>query len=412
MTGSCDGGGNGVGDGVGDVVLRVQGLSKEYRLYASPRERFKALFGSRARHHSHWALRDVSFELRRGQCLGVVGDNGAGKSSLLKLLAGTLQPSAGRIERQGRVTAILELGAGFHPDFSGRDNLYFGGSLIGINHAAMARLESAIVAFSELGEALDRPVKTYSSGMTVRLAFALVTAIQPDVLIIDEALAVGDQHFQKKCVARITQFRERGCAILFCSHSPYHVRSLCDRALWLAAGSVRALGATEPVLGAYEMHSRLRSAPAAPVGTSAPQGLSAAPDDGGARILSLTLADLGPGEPALLEHADLVATIVVRGRGDEQPNIGFMIEQSRGSGITSLATHEEGAAPVRQADGSWRSVLTFPALPLHSGEYVVSAFLFDASGLVVYDQWLQHLHFRFVSPTLMPGLVRLPHRWS
>src|SRR6218665_22823 len=152
--------------------------------------------------------------------------------------------------------------------------------------------------------------------------------------------------------------------------------------------------------------------PAAPVGTSAPQGLSAAPDDGGARILSLTLADLGPGEPALLEHADLVATIVVRGPGDEQPNIGFMIEQSRGSGITSLATHEEGAAPVRQPDGSWRSVLTFPALPLHSGEYVVSAFLFDASGLVVYDQWLQHLHFRFVSPTLMPGLVRLPHRWS
>src|SRR6218665_633110 len=146
-----------------------------------------------------------------------------------------------------------------------------------------------------------------------------------------------------------------------------------SRARGLAAGGVRVWGATEPVLGAYEMHSRLRSAPAAPVGTSAPQGLSPAPDDGGARILSLTLADLGPGEPALLEHADLVATIVVRGRGDEQPNIGFMIEQSRGSGITSLATHEEGAAPVRQADGSWRSVLTFPALPLHSGEYVVSA---------------------------------------
>lgn len=395
----------------GDLVLRVHGLSKEYRLYATPRERFKALFGSRARHSSHWALRDVSFELRRGQCMGVLGDNGAGKSSLLKLLAGSLQASAGSIERQGRVTAILELGAGFHPDFSGRDNLYFGGSLIGIEHAEMQRLEAGIVAFSELGEALDRPVKTYSSGMSVRLAFALVTALRPDVLIIDEALAVGDQHFQKKCVARITQFRQQGCAILFCSHSPYHIRSLCDRAMWLDAGSLRALGATETVLGAYELHTRLRSAPP-PGPPGAPAQNNPPPDDGSAKIVSLTLANLGPGQPPLLESPDLVATITVRGRGQERPNIGFMIEQSRGSGITSLATHEEGAAPQRQADGSWRSVLRFPALPLHSGEYVVSAFLFDETGLVVYDQWLQHQHFRFVSPTLMPGLVRLPHEWS
>lgn len=405
----------------GNTVLRVQGLGKEYRLYASPRERLKALFSSKARHRSHWALQDVSFELQRGQCIGVIGDNGAGKSSLLKLLAGTLQPSVGTLERVGRVTAILELGAGFHPDFSGRDNLYFGGSLIGIGHEEMARLEAGIVAFSELGEALDRPVKTYSSGMTVRLAFALVTAVQPDVLIIDEALAVGDQHFQKKCVERIMAFRENGCTILFCSHSPYHIRHLCDTALWLDGGRVRAMGSTEPVLGAYELHTRLRqqgdesvasalqgnamelAAPALPALDSAP---------GTARLLSLSVHGLGPGEPPLLQGTDLVATIVVRGRGDERPNIGFMIEQSRGSGITSLATHEEGAHPVRLPDGTWRSVLTFPDLPLHSGEYVVSAFLFDESGLVVYDEWLQYLHFRFVSPTLMPGLVRLPHRWE
>ena len=414
-------------------ALTVQDLGKEYRLYASPRQRLKALLTGRTYHRSHWALQGVSFELHRGQCLGVIGDNGAGKSSLLKMMAGTMQPSVGSIARVGRVTAILELGAGFHPDFSGRDNLYFGGSLIGISSAEMERLEASIIEFSELGDAIDRPVKTYSSGMSVRLAFALVTAVEPEVLIIDEALAVGDQHFQKKCIERIMAFRKSGCTILFCSHSPYHIRHLCDVALWLDGGQVKAFGATEPVLGAYEMHTRLRNRqdalepddmpdagpqeegtePAvAPVPAPAPP-----PDDGlSARILSVTLADLGEvveGEgPALLNSRDLVATITVRGLGDERPNVGFMIEQSKGVGITSLATHEEGAEPVRLPNGHWQSVLTFPNLPLHSGEYVVSAFLFDTSGLVVYEQWYQFLHFRFVTPTLMPGLVRLPHHWG
>ena len=414
-------------------ALTVQDLGKEYRLYASPRQRLKALLTGSTYHRSHWALQGVSFELHRGQCLGVIGDNGAGKSSLLKMMAGTMQPSVGSIARVGRVTAILELGAGFHPDFSGRDNLYFGGSLIGISSAEMERLEASIIEFSELGDAIDRPVKTYSSGMSVRLAFALVTAVEPELLIIDEALAVGDQHFQKKCIERIMAFRKSGCTILFCSHSPYHIRHLCDVALWLDGGQVKAFGATEPVLGAYEMHTRLRNRQdalepddmpdAGPQEEGAEPAVAPAPapapppDDGlSARILSVTLADLGEvvecQGPALLNSRDLVATITVRGLGDERPNVGFMIEQSKGVGITSLATHEEGAEPVRLPNGHWQSVLTFPNLPLHSGEYVVSAFLFDTIGLVVYEQWYQFLHFRFVTPTLMPGLVRLPHHWS
>ena len=410
------------------VPVRLDGVGKEYRLYDSPRARLRALLTGRALHRSHWALRDVSLELRRGQCLGVVGSNGAGKSTLLKLITGTLQPSCGQLARSGRVTAILELGAGFHPEFTGRQNLYFGGSLIGIPAEQMRALEPEVLAFAEIGEAIDRPVKTYSSGMVVRLAFALVTAVEPDLLIIDEALAVGDQHFQKKCIERIQAFRARGCTILFCSHSPYHVRQLCDVALWLDQGRVMELGPTEPVIGAYEMHSRLLgSAAAAPAAghdamivpteeaAGAPPPAPAPPADAApdaAAILSVEIAHLDAGEPALLQHRDLVATITVRGRGAERPHIGFMIEQSHGVGITSLATHEEGAAPVQVAPGLWRSVLTFPELPLHSGQYVVSAFLFDASGLVVYDQWYQFKHFRFVQPTLMPGLVKLPHHWT
>lgn len=441
------------------TVLKVQGLGKQYRLYASPRERLRALVTGRSRHHSHWALQDVSFSLQRGQCIGVIGDNGAGKSSLLKLLAGTLQPSTGSIERVGRVTAILELGAGFHPDFSGRDNLYFGGSLIGINHAEMARLEPGIIEFCELGEAMDRPVKTYSSGMAVRLAFALVTAVQPDVLIIDEALAVGDQHFQKKCIERIMAFRSNGCTILFCSHSPYHIRHLCDVALWLKGGRVERLGATEPVLAAYDLHSRQRlaqeqqqGAAAVPISAEAGQlradaggvnavagGPAASAMDalaqlpssatsaaapapsvaqdaaGTARILSVDVKDLGAPEgarPGVLHSSDLVVTITVRGRGAECPHIGFMIEQSQGVGITSLATHEDGATPVRLPDGHWQSVLTFPDLPLHSGDYVISVYLFDETGMVVYEEWFQFLHFSFLFPKVLPGLVRLPHHWA
>ena len=394
-----------------ELVLRVEGLGKEYRLYASPRQRLKALLTGRALHQSHWALQGVSLELRRGQCLGVVGHNGAGKSTLLKLITGTLQPSTGKLLRSGRVTAILELGAGFHPDFTGRENLYFGGSLIGIGREEMAALELQVLAFAEIGEAIDRPVKTYSSGMVVRLAFALVTAVEPDLLIIDEALAVGDQRFQKKCIERIEAFRANGCTILFCSHSPYHVRQLCDVALWLDRGRVMEFGPTEPVIGAYELHTRLQGEAQAERQSAPPPPSLPLQPDATAAILSVDIAGLGAGDPPLLERRDLVATITVRGHGDERPNIGFMIEQSRGVGITSLATHEDGAAPVQVEPGVWRSVLTFPELPLHSGEYVVSAFLFDASGLVVYEQWYQFLHFRVVTPTLMPGLVRLPHHW-
>ena len=408
------------------LPLRLAGVGKEYKLYDSPRARLKSLLTGRALHRSHWALQGVSLELARGQCLGVVGSNGAGKSTLLKLITGTLQPSCGQLARSGRVTAILELGAGFHPEFTGRQNLYFGGSLIGIPAEQMRALEPEVLAFAEIGEAIDRPVKTYSSGMVVRLAFALVTAVEPDLLIIDEALAVGDQHFQKKCIERIQRFRDNGCTILFCSHSPYHIRHLCDVALWLDAGRVMEFGPTEAVLGAYEKHSRLLDA----AGSAAPAAVSAAPSPaapplpyergpGSAMILSCELAGLtepdadnAPGAPRVLQARDLVATIVVRGQGEERPNIGFMIEQDRGVGITSLATHEEGAAPTPLGDRTWRSVLTFPDLPLHTGDYVISVFLFDESGLVTYDLWFKFMTFRFVSPTLMPGLVRLPHTWS
>ncbi len=396
-------------------ALTVSGLGKLYKLYDTPRARLRALVTGRDMHRPHWALKDVSFSLERGQCLGVIGVNGAGKSTLLKLVAGTLQPTTGSIHRggKGRVTAILELGAGFHPDFTGRENLRFASALIGISAAEVARLEDSIIAFAEIEDAIDRPVKTYSSGMTVRLAFSLVTAVEPDILIIDEALAVGDQHFQKKCVERIDSFRRNGCTILFCSHSQYHIRQVCNAALWLDGGSVRVMGPTEMVLAAYESHVRLLDArqPGAKGDAALPVPTALDPSRRGA-IRDLTIGPLGAGTPPLLQGDALEVSVVAHVAGDEQPNFAVMLEQVGGVGITSVATHVDGTRASRQPDGTWRATVTFPDLPLHSGEYVVSAYLFDAHGIIVYDEWLQHARFLYASPARLPGLVSLKHRWS
>lgn len=402
-------------------VLQVRGLGKRYRFFDSPHQRLLALLGWSDRSKAHWALKDVSFELQRGQCLGVIGDNGAGKSTLLKLLAGTLRPSCGDLQRAGRITAILELGAGFHPDFSGRDNLLFGGRFLGLTHEEIQDLAEAIIEFSELGDSIDRPVKTYSSGMTVRLAFALVTALQPTLLIIDEALSVGDQHFQKKCVQRIEAFRQNGCTILFCSHSLYHVRQLCDRVLWLDHGQTLGLGDTESVLASYETHVRLQDA--AQLTTSSannperkvlPKGLGASGTR--AKLLDAQVIGLSSRSGLRLVGSDLVIQVQALSSDDEPPSIGVMLEQFQGVGITSVATHADDAR-LTLVDGenglnTWQVTLTFPQLPLHSGQYSLSFYLFDAHGLVVYDEWKDFIQFQWLSPSLTPGLVRLPHQWS
>lgn len=420
--------------------LQVQGLGKCYGVYANPQQRLKRLLTGAAAAKQHWSLRDVSFSLQKGQCLGVIGDNGAGKSTLLKLLAGSLQASQGTIQRSGRLTAILELGAGFHPEFTGRENLQFAGGFIGFSAQDMVRLTPEILSFCELGEAIDRPIKTYSSGMVVRLAFALVTAVQPEVLIIDEALAVGDQHFQKKCVERIEHFRNQGCTILFCSHSLYHVRQLCDQVLWLDQGRMKAWGPMDEVISAYETHVRLQDAQTQSTATkpatthaaltdgvsaldmnqqgidsSGGQALGTLPY-GRAAITQAWVQGLEATERPVQRTANMRITLQASTPGGEAPSMGFMLEQFKGVGIMSLATHAEGVKPVviRQEAGhtEWSVSLTLTDLPLHSGTYALSFYLFDAQGLVVFDEWKNHIVFDWISPSLTPGLVRLPHVWA
>lgn len=234
------------------IVLGVESVGKCYVEHQSELARVASWFGMPPRiKRKHWAVRDVSFNLHQGECLGLIGQNGAGKSTLLKLITGTVRPTTGQVATIGRTSAILELGLGFNPDMTGRQNVFQAGGLMGNSQAQLAALIPSIEDFSELGEFFDRPIRTYSSGMTARLAFSLATAIRPEVLIIDEVLAVGDAYFQHKSFGRIRQFREEGASILLVTHALGDVRALCDRILLLDKGSVVKDGLPDEVADYY-----------------------------------------------------------------------------------------------------------------------------------------------------------------
>ncbi len=235
-------------------IVSAQGISKFYLLYNQPQDRLKqSIFGRFGKNYARtfWALRDVSFELQRGEVLGLIGRNGSGKSTILQIVAGTLQPTYGSMDVKGRITALLELGAGFNPEFTGRENIFLNGATLGIPEKKMRNLAEEIIDFAQIGDFIDQPVKIYSSGMFVRLAFSIATVVDPDVLIIDEALAVGDIGFVMKCMNRLKKMREQGATILLATHDVQTVRSFCDKAIWLHQGEMALAGAPLEVTSRY-----------------------------------------------------------------------------------------------------------------------------------------------------------------
>ncbi|ODT78015.1 MAG: hypothetical protein ABS69_08260 [Nitrosomonadales bacterium SCN 54-20] len=236
-----------------DVALRVSNLSKTYRIYGRSQDRLlQGLWGNRKQLYREFrALDSISFEIRRGETFGIIGPNGSGKSTLLQLIAGTLTPTQGEIYIKGRVSALLELGAGFNGEFTGRENIHMAASIAGLNPGEIGQRHERIAAYADIGDFLDQPVKTYSSGMYVRLAFAVAISVEPEVLIIDEALAVGDMEFQAKCMVTLKQMQERGTTILFVSHDVGVVSALCERTLYLKHGRTLEIGPTPDVVARY-----------------------------------------------------------------------------------------------------------------------------------------------------------------
>jgi lipopolysaccharide transport system ATP-binding protein len=392
-----------------DAVV-VDAVHKWYRVYASPTDRLKRVIGRPSRHLDFQALDDVSFTVAPGSALGIVGENGAGKTTLLKLIAGTTRPTAGTVTARGTVAAILELGAAFHPEFSGRDNAVLYGALMGLDRDQMEGRLDDIIAFAELGDFINHPIKSYSTGMAMRLAFAVATHVDPDVLVVDEALAVGDGYFQKKCVDRIRHIHRRGTTILFCSHAMYYVTMFCDRALWLARGRVERLGPATDVVEAYETYLQTRDRQR----VEANAGPVEAAD--GAKVGRLTAVrltgrdgdgplDLEPG--GALEVELEVATT----RPEERYHVGVSLDTVDGRCVVAVSTNWDGCDPLSGQD-VYRVQLTVPQLPLSIGTFHLYAFLFDETGLHVHDEVVDTNAVRVQRPSWTPSLIEVAHRWE
>lgn len=241
-----------------DSAIRVQGLGKCYHIYDRPQDRLKQTLwrGRKQFYREFWALRNVSFEIRKGETVGIIGRNGSGKSTLLQMIAGILTPTAGTVEVNGRVAALLQLGSGFNHEFTGRENIFMNGAILGLSKSAISARFDEIVAFADIGNFIDQPVKTYSSGMRMRLAFAVSICVDPDVLIVDEALAVGDMAFQLKCTERLDRLVKSGTTLLFVSHDILAVKSFCQRAIYLTAGQMIATGAASDIAERYMLDVR------------------------------------------------------------------------------------------------------------------------------------------------------------
>jgi lipopolysaccharide transport system ATP-binding protein len=359
----------------------------------------------RSRRHEQtlWAVKDVSFAVREGESIALVGLNGSGKSTILKLAAGIIRPSDGRVEIRGRLSALLELGAGFHPDLTGEENIWLNASILGLTNAEIAEIHDDIVSFSELGEFINMPVKHYSSGMYMRLGFSVASHIGPDILLIDEILAVGDQSFQEKCIERLRKLKAEGTTVVFVSHNPATVLSLCERALWIEHGSVVADGPAPQIVADY-----LASQGAA---MTLPAGhLSRDIELLGLRTLDAQgndgdVFEMGKGMTIELDY--LAHEAVTRAEFD----VSFHHENGAFVGGPS-GVQNDNSSGIEAGQGTIRCRID--SLPLSPATYHISASVFDGDGQVVYDH-REHLStFKIVEEATgrRGGLVRIPATWE
>jgi len=411
-------------------AVRLRNVRKLYRLYTRPSDRLVEWISRAPRHRPLLALDGVSLEVKPGSVLGLVGENGAGKSTLLKVVAGVTEATSGDVGVRGKVASILELGAGFHGEFTGRENARLNAAILGVPPDAIEDTLARTRDFSELGHFFDRPVRTYSSGMVMRLAFTVATEVDPEILIIDEALAVGDGHFQKKSVDRIAAFRQAGKTILFCTHAMYFVTTLCDHAVWLADGRVVREGEAPDVVREYEnylLEKNSRGGGAS--GTAASQFSESPLTEGNSedRILAsgekpsareawiesarvLDSSGVPRGEFAPGEEVRIEVVVAARER-DRGLHLRIGIDRNDGVQLFANDTRGDGHPPLTGA-ARYRIAYRIPQLPVRSGEYSVFIYLGDDTALHLYDHLLLRGVIRFRNERFDVGILEVPREWT
>ena len=382
------------------AAIDIQGVSKRFIRHADRRQSLKErIVRGRARHsEDFWALRDVSLEVPQGSVYGLIGHNGSGKSTLLKLITGIYRPSAGTIATSGRIGALIELGAGFHPEMSGRENIKLNGAILGLTNKEVEAATDQIVEFSGLQEFIDDPVKHYSSGMYVRLGFAVAVSLQPDILLVDEVLAVGDEEFQRKCFDHLSALRKAGRTIVVVSHGLGQIESLCDEVAWLEHGEVQETGSASSVVASYLARVNAEESARNP-------RIAATRDDGsrdsGAAVTA-TRAEVVDAEGELVDHVESGSTCYFRigissGERFLGPNVRLAIQHDSGPLITMLSNHRHGV-DYGWIDGDRTITVGLTDTPLLPGRYLLHVDVFDHTGTRQLDTWSDALEFVVRSP--------------
>jgi ABC-type polysaccharide/polyol phosphate transport system ATPase subunit len=401
-------------------VIEFENVSKRFVLNRDKQDTIQGRFAKMLRRHEQgeefWALRDVSFAVTRGESLGLVGHNGAGKSTALKLMTRILEPTSGRVSMNGRVAALLELGSGFHPDLSGRENVFLNGSLLGFSRREMRAKLPEIVEFAEIGDFIDMEVKHYSSGMYTRLAFAVATAVDPEILITDEVLAVGDEAFQRKCMDRIYRFRQQGKTIIFVSHALETVRTLCDHAVWLDHGVARKVGGAGEVIDAYLADVNRREQ--AQTQAAGDPDATMIGTRRGTREIEFTRVELldANGQPQMVfqTHDPLTLRMhYLAHQPIEQPVFGIGLYHESGFWINGPNTSFAGI-PIPRAEGPGYVDYQIPDLPLLAGRYQVSVAVVDQTMLHTYDHHDRMYRLIVQSDHVRDryGIVAIPGQWD
>ncbi len=387
-------------------LIVAKNVSKHYASAATRASGLGALrnaWNRRPPHNPFIALEDVSFTVNRGESLAIIGENGAGKSTLLKLIAAVVKPTRGSVTVSGTTSALLELGSGFHPEYTGAENIALSAALLGIPAAQLEAKKAEIIAFADIGDALDKPVKTYSSGMVVRLGFAVATAVNPDLLITDEVMAVGDEAFQKKCIRWVEGYLKQGGTLLLVSHSMYHVQKLCSHALWLERGRVREAGDALSVSQRYLAYSQSKST------QEMLEDHAHAQTNGLYRVQNARLN--GEDLPASLPMgASLTVTAELISPDLRAPQVMIGLVREDGTPIYGTGSEFDGVTLTQTAPQIYALTFTYDAPPLLPGGYLVRLHAMDPEGMRLFDT--VERTFVVVGQTREMGVVRLPHHWT